>query len=653
MRRRNGSASTNSLVRVGLSKTTQSGNKYAEATSNQSLIYMGVVEDDVDIEHEGAVRVSIPSLNSPTRSPPGQAEESEYANSYGWYRCLPLLPFFGTNDAREARDGFSQSYGLWGGNPRKGDFVAVVFMNGIIPYWFGCIPRSIRSGAMPGYAGYEIEGYDDIIVPGSEMDERAHQPDERHVAGDLADSIKEAGLGKDRHRGAGTQSRARETPSKVAGWNTPGNPDRGMLGHSFAMDDFIDDQLMRFRSSSGHQVVLSDVTGSIYISTSKGHSWIELSDQGIDFFTDADFAVHAQGNISFRSEGDIVMDAVGSIRTKAGADVVQSIGGNVDVTIEGNSKTNITGDSHAIAANLYTQSEGEFHLKASDSYLQVSGKHNIKAGGDVYIDGAKTEIDNGLSEAADDAEEAAEIETESLPGPPTPEQYEKGESGDNADYVSGSRVPQHEPWRPDGRIVADAIPSPGHSRQYQGEADAAEAQQTETGGSMENTSSAVRPEGEVPWEGEEPPAQSGNGRIVLNRKPYVTSYWHEGRPGRRVGSIPHKGIDFRGRMNAEYHNPVPGVIRAIGSSGRGGGFVSIQVEGGKILTVRHVRAKAGLARGQTVKAGDIIAYSNGSGGVTPHFHVDLKDARGRDLNPRSLLVANGVQMVADGQNGGV
>ncbi len=137
MRRNN---STNPTLRVGLDRTTRRTNQYAEATGNQSLIYMGIVEDDEDPEHEGAVRVSIPSLTAPTRSPPGQASESEYRDRYGWYKCSPLLPFFGTNDAREARDGFSHSYGLWGGNPRKGDAVAVVFINGISPHWFGCMP---------------------------------------------------------------------------------------------------------------------------------------------------------------------------------------------------------------------------------------------------------------------------------------------------------------------------------------------------------------------------------------------------------------------------------------------------------------------------------------------------------------------------------
>lgn len=644
------SRSTNPTIRFGMDRATRMSATLAQSLGNESLIFMGIVEDDECPEHEGSVKVSIPALTNPTRTAPGQVLETEYRDSFGYYKCYPILPFFGTNDAREARDGFAQSYGLWAGQPRKGDFVVVVFINGLIPYWFGCIPRTIRSGAMPGHAGYEIEGYDEVIVPGSEMDERSHQPTERKVGGDIADAIKEAGLGKDRHRGAGTQSRARETPSKVYGWKTPGNPDLGMNGHSFTMDDFVDDQMIRLRTSTGLQIMMSDTTGSIYLSTSRGNSWVEISDQGVDVFTNGDYAVHAMGNISHRAEGDIVFDAAGSIRTRSGGDVVTDVGGKVDVTVVGDVHENIAGKLHTIAADIFGTTEGKIQLKAAESRITTSGQQHMKAGGNINLDAAQFIQQNGAAQEAEDAEEAAEIETENLPGPPASET----EGGEDTEYVSGARVPQHEPWKPNGRIVVDAIPSPGHGREYEGETEAAAARQTETGGSMENTASSTRPEGEVPWEGEEPPAQSGNGRIVLNRKPYVTSYWHEGPPGRRIGSIPHKGIDFRGRMNDPYYNPVPGVVRAVrNGSGRGGGFVSIQVEGSKILTVRHVRPKAGIAVGQTVKAGDVIAYSNGSGGVTPHFHVDLRDARGQDLNPRSLLVSNGVQMVADGQNGGV
>lgn len=644
------SRSTNPTIRFGMDSATRMPATLAQSTGNESLVYMGIVEDDECQEHEGSIIVNIPALSAPTRSAPGQVLETEYRDSYGNYKCYPILPFFGTNDAREARDGFAQSYGLWAGNPRKGDFVVVVFVNGLIPYWFGCIPRTIRSGAMPGHAGYEIEGYDDIIVPGSEMDERSHQETDRKAGGDLADAIKEAGLGKDRHRGAGTQSRARETPSKVFGWKTPGNPDAGMNGHSFTMDDFVDDQLIRMRTATGHQIMLNDTTGSIYISTSRGTSWIEVSDAGIDLFTNGDYAVHAMGNISHRAEGDIVFDAVGAIRTRAGGDMVTAVGGKVNETVAGNVTQTITGEHHLVAASHYLTTEGDMHVNVAEAYTSTSGAMHLKAGGDVNLDASNFNQQGGLAQDAEEADEADEIETEELPGPPASET----EAGENVEYVSGARVPQHEPWKPDGRIVVDAIASPGHGREYEGQTQAEEARSTETGASMENTAAAARPEGEVPWEGDEPPAQSGNGRIVANRKPYVTSYWHEGPPGRRIGSIPHKGIDFRGRMGAEYYNPVPGVVRAMRSGGgRGGGFISVQVEGGKMLTVRHVRPKAGISVGQTVKAGDVIAYSDGSGGVTPHFHVDLRDARGRDLNPRSLLTSNGVQMVGDGQNGGV
>lgn len=646
------SRSTNPTIKHGMDYATRSPSTLTQSTGNESLVYMGIVEDDTCTEHEGSLIVNIPALSAPTRSAPGQVLETEFRDAYGNYKCYPIVPFFGTNDAREARDGFAQSYGLWAGNPRKGDFVVVTFVNGLIPYWFGCIPRTIRSGAMPGHAGYAIEGYDGIVVPGSEMDERSHQEGDRRMAGDIADTIKESGLGKDRHRGAGTQSRARETPSQVFGWKTPGNPANQMAGHSITMDDFLDDQMIRMRTSTGHQILLCDTTGSIYMSTARGHSWIEISDHGVDVYTDAEYAVHAAGNINLRAGGDIIMDAGGSVRTRVGRDTVTSVGRNVDTTVVGNVKTNITGDLHTVAASSHTQTEGAVHIKSADTFIQTEGQTHVKAGGNINFDGAEIYSNSDKAEEAEDALVAAAIQTEALPGPPTLAQIDQGVSGADRQYVLGARVPQHEPWRPaDGRIVVDAVASPGHGRTYEG---APAASDTECGAGMENIAGSPRPQEDVPWEGQEPPAASGSGRITANAKPFVTSYWHEGPPTRNVGSRPHKGIDFRGRMNDAYYNPVPGVILAVRSGGgRGGGFVSIQIEGGNVLTVRHIRPKAGLQRGATVKAGDIIAYSDGSGGVVPHFHVDLRNSRGQDLNPRPLLVANGVQMVADGRNGGV
>ncbi len=85
-------------------------------------------------------------------------------------------------------------------------------------------------------------------------------------------------------------------------------------GHSITLDDGDVDgnsQQIRLLSSTGHQILLNDNEGVIYIGHKTGKSWIELGKDGqIDIygqdsinFRTKDFNFHADGNIKFHSKG--------------------------------------------------------------------------------------------------------------------------------------------------------------------------------------------------------------------------------------------------------------------------------------------------------------------------------------------------------------
>ena len=122
----------------------------------------------------------------------------------------------------------------------------------------------------------------------------------------LADQLTKQGLIKDPVRGTTTSSARRESPSAVFGISTPGriSPDSAQpriglegapvrvdreSGHSFVMDDGAIDgtnQLTRLRTASGHQLLLHDTDGVVYIANGSGNAYIEMQRTGrIDLYS--------------------------------------------------------------------------------------------------------------------------------------------------------------------------------------------------------------------------------------------------------------------------------------------------------------------------------------------------------------------------------
>jgi hypothetical protein len=66
------------------------------------------------------------------------------------------------------------------------------------------------------------------------------------------------------------------------------------------------DQLIRLRTSAGHQVLMNDTEGIIYIANSTGTSWIEMNAVGqIQIYSAAGVAVRTQGPLDLHSDADV------------------------------------------------------------------------------------------------------------------------------------------------------------------------------------------------------------------------------------------------------------------------------------------------------------------------------------------------------------
>ena len=337
---------------------------------NNSGPFLATVKFVNDPQRMGRLGVNIPALthtNSPT---PEQIT---------W--CQYLSPFYGVKSLAgvNSQDPYGYkssqtSYGMWAIPPDIDTTVMVIFAKGDggrpTAFWMGCVQEPLTNQQIPGH-GSSV----DTALPGVDADFTQSKTDiygtdflpagekNRATTRDvpsrlefqkfpinerLADQLTTQGLVTDTVRGTTSSSARRESPSQVFGISTPGRisptssqPNIGLdgtpvkvdrdSGHSFVMDDGDaagDNQLTRLRTSSGHQLLMHDTEGVVYIANASGKAFIEMdadgtvsvySDGGInmrsaqDFnlHSDLDINFHAKGQINFTSETNLALNAEG------------------------------------------------------------------------------------------------------------------------------------------------------------------------------------------------------------------------------------------------------------------------------------------------------------------------------------------------------
>jgi len=263
---------------------------------------------------------------------------------------------------------------MWAVPPDIDTTVMVIFAKGentnANAFWMGCVQDPMTNQMVPGngstdktrvaagntdFSQNKQELYGTDVVPAGEKNRNMFGPGDTISSADkwnypindiLAKQLELEGLIQDQIRGTTTSSARRETPSQVFGWNTPGRiradsepkniglngapvkTDRE-TGHSFVMDDGAADgtnQLTRLRTASGHQILMHDTEGTVYIANGSGKAWIEMdqtgrisvySNKGISMRTGGDFNLHADKNINFHakdkinftSENDLILNS--------------------------------------------------------------------------------------------------------------------------------------------------------------------------------------------------------------------------------------------------------------------------------------------------------------------------------------------------------
>ena len=276
----------------------------------------------------------------------------------------------------------------------------------------GITPPQLRGRKLP------VGEYNKSIETGSRVDPTLFA---KPYNKDFTETLEIQGLLNDEARGTTTSSARREMPSSVFGISTPGPKDRRdgsptveigtagdktvvpanrLGGSSFVMDDgderFVrtthaedgppiyknkganeaggdrtipQNELMRFRTRTGHQILMHNSEDLIYIGNARGTTWIEMTSDGkID--------IHAQDSVSIMTENDFNITAERDINMEAGR--------NVNIKAAGRLPSGVTG-------RVQIESKNDFNLHVGkDSKITVEKNHHIKVKERQYINTDKT-----------------------------------------------------------------------------------------------------------------------------------------------------------------------------------------------------------------------------------------------------------------------
>jgi hypothetical protein len=437
----------------------------------RSVPVFGVVKDNIDPIRCGRLRVYIDDMSG---------QDPDDSNS--WATVNYMTPFYGLTAGDAPKTGYGtylqnpSSYGMWNSPPDIGTTVICLFINGDTNYgyWIGCVPEPealymvpaigaaetvvVNGGEADSYGGATKLPVSNINTNNPEIDNSSEffnepKPVHSYLAGVLA----QQGLIRDTIRGTIGTSAQRESPSRV-GWgvNTPGRPiyeggftDENItdavkdqknnlkvisrrVGHSIVMDDgdlIGRDQLIRLRTSLGHQILMSDDGQTLFIIHANGQSYIELGKEGtIDMY--------ATNSVNIRTQGDLNLHADNNININAKKDL------------------NMYGE------NVYVQSDKKTEVKVGTDYatqvqnnhtVKVDGKMSFKSAGDAslassvntYVNGSKVNLNTGESSlipaAVDPFTTVAHTDTLF--------DKSKGWAAAPASLLSiVSRAPAHAPW---------------------------------------------------------------------------------------------------------------------------------------------------------------------------------------------------------------
>lgn len=383
-------------------------------------IYVGLVKDNRDPTRSGRLRVWVPSQGG------DQNDENQ------WKTVLYAGPFIGHTyqdpvkepNGENSFDQVRHTYGMWFTGPDIGNLVLFVSAHGDPDrsYYFACLPSqfglhmlpamgssdqvdskkisdsTVRSLYQSGKIGPELP-VAEFVEPNSKIAtfpkilRPLHEPQVKILIEQGLDRPKYTG-----NRGRVTSSAQRETPSGVFGVATPGRP-KGKYpddtipppqrivktrlgGHTFVMDDGDNkgkNNLCRWRSSGGHQILFDDTDNILYICNSNGNAYVEMTSSGtINVYSSGGVNIRSKKTLNIHCDQDINVQADGNLNMCAKKTVsieAQSI------NIRGKQSTTLFGASTNVGASGSLSLSGvSVGINATSSCNIVGKPINLNSG---------------------------------------------------------------------------------------------------------------------------------------------------------------------------------------------------------------------------------------------------------------------------------
>jgi putative chitinase len=449
--------------------------------------------------------------------------QNSISNPVETYIAMYASPFHGATSVRyegtNSKDfnDVQKSYGFWMIPPDIGSRVLIIFANSDPNqcYWIGSVQDTYQNFMTPGLAASsstsmtpaQLQKYGQVsYLPVAEYNKSTEKLNDPNIdkkpkpIHPFADRLLAQGLLLDNIRGVTSSSARRETPSGVFGISTPGPLDPNgpkrligpkgasglapvsrLGGTTFVMDDGDingQNELVRIRTRTGHQILLHNSADLIYIANAKGTAWLEMTSNGkIDIYAADSVSIHSENDFNFRADRDINIEAGRSLN------LVSSSG---DINLNTNQSLNVV--THGLFVNsqgdINLISTGDLKIATTANYgVSVDGTTNIVAGGSILCStlgtynvisedvlALKSNIDVAISGGESVTMSAAVLNLNGSPAqaPETPKpmdmevatpidyfsvpQRSPTSSWAN-DYYSAnpilsimSRIPSHEPW---------------------------------------------------------------------------------------------------------------------------------------------------------------------------------------------------------------
>jgi len=439
--------------------------------------YIGVVRNNVDPTRSGRLQVFIEQFAGDNPNDPSL-----------WRTVSYVPPFYGVTPRNNSTTtagtgnykGNQQSYGMWFTPPDIGVSVICFFVAGDPNqgYYMGCVPDPGITHMIPAVGAsskFVTQGTEQqnltsganakqlpVVEINSENATIFENPrffaEPKPVHSYQFSLFANQGLLGDYIRGPISSSSQRESPSAVFGMSTPGRAiyrgglaekdikaklDAGSIkladvkvegrrgGHSFVMDDGDlqgRDNLIRIRTSKGHQITMSDEADCFYFVHANGSTWVELGSEGtVDVYSSNSVNVRSQGVINLHADKDININAGENLNLRAK---------NIQFESQETFKLSSLGDMTVYSkSKIGVLSDGTLTLQSETGGWKCSGDLTLKA--------ARIDLNGGS--APDNVEAPKPIKEYKLDG--TQFEGSKGWQVDpGAIDTIVTRAPTHEPY---------------------------------------------------------------------------------------------------------------------------------------------------------------------------------------------------------------